>query len=148
MILDLLARNPYSRYYKVREPPEPLRKAMIHMNTTYAPENVTLVYSDIDTIASAPYATDPQPTQPLTDAITVGTLVGEKSGDDLPIIGYVIDGEFFSADEYESSLIFEAEDGAVVEAINTLDLSLMGTPIHFTDEGDEEEMDLVGFRLL
>lgn len=118
------------------------------MNTTHAPEDVTLVYSDIDTIASAPFAEDPRPTQPLTDAITVGTLVGEGSGHDLPIVGYLIDGEFFSADEYESSLVFEAEGGAVVEAINTLDLSLMGTPIHFTDEGDEEEMDLVGFRLL
>lgn len=117
------------------------------MSSIHAPENVTLVYSDIDAIASAPYAEDPRPTQPLADVVTAGTLVGPESGHDLPIVGYVIDGEFFSADEYESSLIFEAEGGAVVEAINTLDIQLMGTPIHITDEGDEEEMILTGFRL-
>lgn len=118
------------------------------MSTIHAPESVTLVYSDIDAIASAPYAEDPRPTQPLVDTITVGTLIGPESGHDLPIVGYVIDGEFFSADEYESSLIFEAEDGAVVEAISTLDLQLMGAPIHILDEGDEEEMILTGFRLV
>ena len=103
---------------------------------TFAPERVALIYRASD---------GTEETQPAVDVPHVGTLIDPENGDDLPVVGLLIDAKRRYSATHATSLIFAYNDSD--ETVTLEEFAAMGTPLDIDENGEGEEMTLTGVRI-